>query len=103
MQIHRKIQTSPSYINNPAGASEGGCIEVINSIEHSELNVRVKYSELNVHVQCNELNVCIQRSELNVFILVCNWKWNFYIIEINRYMKKLNDIQDTGGSFYNAY
>jgi len=72
VQIHRKIQTSPPYINNPAGASEGGCGKVIDSTEHSELNVRVKCSELNVRVQCSELNVYIQRSELNVFILVCN-------------------------------
>ena len=57
------------FLSNPkcyfgcAGASEGGCGVVIDSIEHSELNVRVKCSELNVH---------IQHSELNVFILVCN-------------------------------
>jgi len=72
VQIHRKIQTSPPYINNPAGAFEGWCSDVSDSIERSELNVCVKCSELNVRVQCSELNACIQRSELNVFILVCN-------------------------------
>jgi len=35
----QKDSNIPPYINNPAGASEGGCSEVIDSIEHSELNV----------------------------------------------------------------
>ena len=41
VQIHSKIQTSPPYINNLAGALKGECNEVIDSVEHSELHVPV--------------------------------------------------------------